>query len=128
MYELDPNMDLSFLVGLTLTQVGVGEFQIQLHFHENVTISIEESVECTMTTSASRWGYDDHWTSSPEGDDMKAVTSLLSLLGKTTTAFRRVGRSGLALSFEGGPSLEIFGENSDYESFQINHPGGMIVV
>jgi hypothetical protein len=128
MYELDRGIDLSFLVGLTLTQVGVGEFQIQLCFHENVTISIEESVECTTATSVSRWGYNDRWTSSPEGDDMKAVTSLLSLLGKTTTAFRRVGKSGLALSFEGNSSLEVFGENTNYESFQINHPGGMIVV
>jgi hypothetical protein len=128
MYELDRGTDLGFLVGLTLIQVGVGEFQISLQFHENVTISIEEAVECKTAASVSRWGYNENWTGSPEGKDIRAVISLLSLLGKMTTAFRRVGKSGLALIFEGGSSIEVFGESTNYESYQINYPGGMIVV
>ena len=128
MYELDTKLDLSFLIGLTLTQVCVGEFQLQLRFHQDVNISIEESIACITPMSTSQWGCEDHWTHSSDGREMRAVVSLLAFLGKTTTAFRRVGKSGIALDFEDGFKLEIFGENTHYESYQIGHRGGLIIV
>jgi hypothetical protein len=128
MYELDANLDLSFLIGLTLTQVCVGEFQLQLHFHQDVNVSIEESIACITPSSRSRWGCEDSWTHASEGSDMKAVVALLAYLGKTTIALQRMGKSGIVLTFENGSALEIFGDNTHYESYQISHRGGMIVV
>jgi hypothetical protein len=128
MYELDANLNLDFLVGLTLIQVCVGESQLQLHFHPNVNVSIEESVACSTPTSKSQWGFEDHWTRFPEGKDMRGIADLLGFLGKTTIAFHRVGKSGLSLSFGGGFALEISGNHQSFECYQIGHTGGLIVV
>jgi hypothetical protein len=128
MYELDANLNLDFLVGLTLIQVCVGEYQLQLRFHPDVNVSIEESVSFNTPSSKSSWGIEDHWTRFPEGGDMKGIVDLLGFLGKTTTAFHRVGKSGLSLAFDDGFRLELYGENERYESYQIGHSGGLIIV
>ena len=41
MYGLNPEINLSFLVGRELLQVCIGIHQVQLHFDKDVSISIE---------------------------------------------------------------------------------------
>jgi hypothetical protein len=128
MYELDTNISLDFLVGLTLIQVCVGETQLQLKFHPDVNVSSDESISCITPTSKSRWGLEDHWSLLPESGDLKCIVDLLGFLGKTTTAFHRVGKSGLSLVFGDGFCIDLYGESRHYESYQIGHSEGLIVV
>jgi hypothetical protein len=41
MYGLEKEIDLSFLTSRELIQVAIGSFQVQFHFDEDVTVSVE---------------------------------------------------------------------------------------
>ena len=51
MYGLSGSVDLTFLIGRTITQVAVGMHQVQLHFDDYVSVS----TECSFTLGASSY-------------------------------------------------------------------------
>lgn len=118
MYNLPTELDLSFLVGLLLTQICVGQYQVILNFHEDVSISIEHSFTVVSEQKREIW--------LPQ--DVSSAASALKLLGMTTTSIERLPENGICLGFDGSFHMEISGDSDRYEAYQIIHPGQQIII
>jgi len=123
MYKNPLNEDWSFFLGRKLTQLCIGEYDIQLHFQENVTISIqgEDPAEAFRHKAALSS------TSAVRGMPGGAVT-LVSLLGASVQKVVAESNLVLALYFSNNEDLRIFDSSDSCESFTINGPKGLIVV
>ncbi len=118
MYELDPNLDLSFLIDSTLIQVAVGRWQIILHFDKALSITVEHSL-CVVS---------DNYVQSWIPGEPEAAVCILPLLGKATSYFERLGKSGLRLGFGESVHLDISGDRQAFEAYTISSPVGTVFV
>jgi hypothetical protein len=108
MMGLSKDMDLSFLGGRELIQVGFGLHQTILRFDADTSISIECDYEV--------------------GDQHNDQLGLISLLGNTVAKVSNPGDGSLIIEFMSGPTLVIRDSNRDFESYQVESPGKYIVV
>lgn len=119
MYGVPANLDLAFLHGSQLTQLCLGSFQIQLHFSPIGSISIEGSWELTDATGQLLDRASSDETSHPP-------QQLHHLLGHRVTGSQVAAPHWFSLEFDGGETLRIFDDSTEFESFSIQ-PGDIFV-
>jgi hypothetical protein len=117
-YGLRPDLDLSFWSGVTLNQVCIGQIDFRLNFSlPSVSLSAQTSYRVTTRTNSSTY------ESAQTG-----ASHLVELLGMTVTrAFDR-GQGTLRIEFGESASIEVFDEDPNYECYQVEHDGQLIVV
>ena len=118
MHGVPANLDLSIFRRAVLTQVGIGEFQIQFHLHPAGLISVEGNWE--LLDSA---GTIIDRAKPNEGRD---VFRLHVPLGKTVERSSVDAPRSFSLGFESGYMLTVFDDSREYESFSIQ-PGDIFV-
>jgi hypothetical protein len=117
MYGLPKDIDLGPLVGVTLQQVCVGQYDTILNFSDDVSIGSASTFVCTSPGSKSQT-----FTSPPS-----AAPSLVRLLGLSVVRARRDPPGTLVLEFEHGERLELPDAQENYESYTL-HIGGKLYV
>ena len=120
MYGLKKEIDLSFLVGRELIQVGIGLYQIQFHFDEDLTVSVE--AEFRYFDGQDEW----NWQQEPSSPQIAAPT--VAMLGASITNLDSNENGTLALTFSNGHRLTILDPFKEYESYAITRPGQTIIV
>jgi len=118
MYGVPADLDLSIFQRAILTQVSIGEFQIQFHFHPTASISVEGNWEL-MDAAGNR-------IDSAKPNEERDVFRLHVLLGKTVEHHSVAPPRAFSLGFESGYVLTIFDDSREYESFSIQ-PGDKFV-
>ena len=118
MYGVSTNLNLSFLIGRPLTMVGLGEFQVQFHFHPEGCVSVEGDWELLGPDSVSI----DRSMKNAE----RAAYRLHRLLGQEVAAFDVDPPRSFSLKFSNGLVLRVFDNSKQYESFSIQ-PGDIYV-
>lgn len=120
MYGLKPDVDLSFFLGKELIQVAVGPYDVQFHFHESVSLSVQNRIEHISEGVETEW----------DGDENKplAAASLLGLIGSSVTSVQGDSDGTLTLRFSNGDLLRVFDDNEHYESYQINPSDGRNII
>jgi hypothetical protein len=119
MYGVPSNLDLRRFCGATLTQLGIGEFQLQFHFTQpEFSISVEG----------------DWQVNNPEGEIVdrslpnaeRESFRVHRLLGRTVVESSVNAPKSFALRFDNGWSLVVFDNSQEYQSFSIQ-PGDIFV-
>jgi hypothetical protein len=105
---IDPAFTESSLDGAMLTQVAVGEHQIQLRWHNGVTILCESDIVVTEKDGTI------HKISS--GDE---ASPLLPFIGRDAVAMQLKDRQFLHVDLDDGSSIRVLVEDSGHESFQV---------
>jgi hypothetical protein len=118
MYGVPANLDFSQYLNTTCIQIALGEFQIQLHFHPDATISIEGRWEL-------RDGHRQIIDQSVDNEAREAYR-LHSLLGQSVVDSTLSAPASFSLTFANGHVLEIFDDSQKYESCQLS-PSGVII-
>ncbi|MBO9540450.1 hypothetical protein J7643_07655 [bacterium] len=120
MYGLNDSIDLDFLLHKELSQVCIGQFNLQLRFNENVCVSIESGF---------------NYLPSPEviyelsAEEYISSSMVSVLLGHAISKVEKSGKGNLELTFSNGAKLQIFDDNEYYECYTISgSPDGIIVV
>jgi hypothetical protein len=118
MYGVPANLDLKFLHGAELTLVGLGLYQIYLHFHPEGLITIEGDWELRDNTDSlidrDSWG------------PGREPYQLHKLLGRCVKATEVAAPKCFALFFDNEYMLRVFDNSPAYESFSIQ-PGNIFV-
>lgn len=113
MYGLNASVKTDFLVGRKLTQVRIGEFQVQLCFDEDVIIAAEGAV------SIDGQRYE---------DPRRMSAPLASLLGGVTIRADNPGTGDLVVKMVGGRDVIVHDSKPAYESYTVTWKGGTLVV
>ena len=118
MYGVPKTTDFSFLLGKTVEQVCLGQYQTQIHLDDaNVSIECRHALFLAENSREVIWRRDEFPS---EG--------ISKLLGQTLSRVT-VGDSGaLELTFSQGDCLSLFDDSEQYESFQITCGDIWIVV
>ena len=120
MYGLKKEINLSFFVGCELSQIAIGLFQVQFHFDDSVSLSVE--AEFRYFDGQQEW----NWIQEPSSPDVAART--VALLGARVTHFHSELNGTLSLTFSNGHRLTVLDSSKEYESYGINHHGEIIIV
>ena len=126
MYGVPLDEDWSFLLGKELGQLCIGPFDVQLHFSENVCISMQGD----DTTE----NYFSHKTALPSSSAVKGMPGKAVSLVSLPWSDRANGNCGeqhyvCAFSLSNLEELRLYDSNDSLESFTINGgPNGVIVV
>ena len=115
---LPEDLDLSFFVGRSLIQLGMGEHQIQFVLHPDVRLSVESTMRLTSLSGE---------TSSVE-DYRQTAGVLLPLISHDVQGASRTPSGALRLEWSNGAVLEVDDDSEQYESYTINHGDRLIVV
>jgi len=115
MYGFKEDLDVSFLVGLELGQVAIGEYQVQFGFDQDTPISVELFFRYTSAEGSVEW------TQQPQSS--KAAAATLNLLGASVVAATIVDPKTLELEFSNGDRLQLLDVSERYESLSITRPG-----
>lgn len=113
MHEVSVNLDLSKFKGAILIQLGISEYQIQFHFHPNLTIAVEgkwelrDSVGILMDNGAR------------DSITERKVLHLHMIVGKSVESYLVSAPDSFSLQFNSGHVLTIFDDSKQYESFSI---------
>ena len=118
MYGVPADLDLSHFIGATLTQIGLGEFQLQFHFDPEGIISAEGHWELT----------------SPDGTIVDSALEnahrdayrIHRILGQTAVATSIDSPRSFALRFNNDFVLTFFDDSEQYETISIL-PGGIYI-
>ena len=117
MYGVPADLDLAPFVGSSLLQIGLGQFQIQLHFAG------------TGGTSIGSISIEAHWELYRRDGTLldRAVEHferecyrIHVLLGLDVSAFSLASPQSFTLSFASGHRLTVFDDSPQYESFAIH--------
>jgi hypothetical protein len=118
MFGLPKDFNTAPLVERTLESICFNENQINFHFNEKLTISVESSVR-----------YQKGPTRAPETIEVPALQSdLMHLLGHTTTKVFGDGEWTLTFEFEDGQILQCLDDSPQYESYHIYESGDRTIV
>jgi hypothetical protein len=117
LWPLKQDVDLSFIMGRELNQVAIGLYQVQFHFDDTVTVSVEDSFTYERLDRKDSW----------KAGQLNVAGLTAELVGSVVKDVRANG-SELELTFANGHRLLIWAEPSPYESYQISYRGGLIVV
>ncbi|HEX2378080.1 MAG TPA: DUF6188 family protein [Gaiellales bacterium] len=118
MYGLPEDLDLSFFVGTTLIQLGVGEHQIAFVLHPDVRLAVESTMRL-FHPDAPTVTIDDYRSSGGV---------LLPLISHDVRAASRTASGSLRLEWSTGAALEVDDDSETCESYTINHRNRLIVV
>ena len=80
MYGLPKEVDLSFFTDKELMQVAVGLYDVQLHFDESVSLSVQHRIEHSSKEGSVIW--------EQEETPPTSASSLLALIGLRVTSAR----------------------------------------
>jgi hypothetical protein len=126
MYGVPADLDLAMFVGAKLTQLGVGEFQLQFNF---------------MAPVESRWGpgpsigVEGKWELRDGAGELvdrsmsnaeREVYRVHVILGHDVVATNLDAPHSFSLRFDDGHELTVFDDSKQYESFSIQ-PGDIFV-
>jgi hypothetical protein len=114
MYGLKKEIDLNFLSGRELIQVGIGLHQVQFHFDEDVSVSV--GAEFRYFDGESEW----IWLEEPSSVQIASRTA--ALLGAGITSYASSDDGTLSLMFSNGHRLTIVDSSKEYESYDITRP------
>jgi hypothetical protein len=114
MYGVLESLDLSEFAARRLTQIAVGEFQVQFLFHPEGSISVEGAWELRDEDGA----LVDH--SLP--NEQRSEYRLHRLLGQQVVRWEIDPPMSFSLTFANGLVLRVFDDSEQYESFAIQ-PG-----
>lgn len=122
MYGVPANLDLSLLEGAELTQVCLGRFDVQFHFHPVGEITV-----------TGRWELFDMAGSLIDQDKSEGPRppfQLHRLLGQQIVGITIAAPEYLEFAFSNGDRLRLIDNSKQYESFTIDlhTQSGMIVV
>jgi hypothetical protein len=118
MYGLPTDFDPSFLKGIDLFQVCVGEHQVQMHFDKEVLLSIESSFRIQLADGEAQLY-----------EDCRSSAGALAALVSDKTADAAAQPNGtLRLTFASGRWIEIYDDSQQYESYQIHRGQTLYVV
>jgi hypothetical protein len=120
MHGLKKDIDLSFLNGRELIQLGIGLYQTIFKFDEDVAISVEGEFRY--------FDGQDEWIWRPEPGSSLLAARTAVLLGATIESFESDANGTLALTFSNRRRLTIMDSSKEYESYDITRPGQTIVV
>jgi hypothetical protein len=119
MYGVPADLDLSKFLGAELTQLCFGQFIQIFHFDSKASIS----VECSWELRDSQEELIDRVE---RGTPCENGLHAHLLLGKKVVECRLDTPASISLRFESGPTLIIFDDSYQYDSFSIQ-PGNIIV-
>jgi hypothetical protein len=94
--------------------------QVQFHFNENVSVSIEAEFHY--------FDVQDEWIWRQEPVSPQVAGRTVGMLGATNTSFESNENGTLILMFSNGTRLTILDSSKEYESYDITRPGQTIVV
>jgi hypothetical protein len=115
---LSPDIDLSFLLGAQLEQVGIGQNEVILRLHPQVMMMIASNIRIGRQES-----------SLVEFEDAPgAGRALTECLGSTIEEARAIGEGTLFIRWSSGHTLEVMDTWQHYESYTIEQGNTMIVV
>jgi hypothetical protein len=117
-YGVPENLNLTRFEDLTLTMIGLGEFQVQFHFHPEGIISVEG--EWSLVDGSG--DVIDRAVPNPERGEFR----LHRILGQAVTAWQVDPPRSFSLVFGNGHRLRVFDSSTEYESFSIQ-PGDIFV-
>ena len=118
MYGVPADLDLHGLHGATLTQLAIGEFQVQFRFTPETEIAVE-----------GRWELRDrlgHMIDHAQTNAGREAYRIHQLLGRHVVGSYVKSPVSFVLEFDSGHRLEVFDSSKEFESFSIQ-PGGVIV-
>jgi hypothetical protein len=127
LYGIPAETDLSFLRDKTLTQVGFGPWDLQLHFHEEIThITVTSTIGYALADGA----YAERSISPQEGvvPVHEDPCPLLRLLMKKVTDVSWTREGTLTLEFEGAARVQIYDNLGPYECYTITHNDDFFVM
>lgn len=101
--------DIQFLVGKHLLQVAVGQHQVQLHFDDNVSISIECALCCAGVTTS---------------DATHQGKLLIDLLGLVIVSGRIDDDDRLTITFGNGTEVTLIPDDPRFEAYSLWSPTG----
>jgi hypothetical protein len=119
MYGLPEDLDLSFFIGTTLIQLGMGEHQIAFVLHPDVRLSVGSRMRLT-NPEAEMFTIDE--------DYRETAGVLLHLISHDVQTANRTPSGALRLEWSNGAALEVDDDSDQYESYTINHGDRLIVV
>lgn len=119
MYDLPKGTTFEFLRDREVELLCFGAYALTLHFEGDIQLQIEASF--TYVTAA-------QYTAPEPSRFPLSESQLMRLLLQRVTrvAVRRNGT--LTLGFGNGDTLKIDGNVGPYESYNVNHPDGLLVV
>ena len=118
MHGLPPDVDLSFFAGCQLLQVCVGENEVILNLHADISIMIASTVRVVHPGGETD-------TADRSTDIGPAV---LILLGKEICEASGSPDGTLRLVWSDGSALEILDSWKEFESYTVRHGDTLIVV
>jgi len=119
-YGFKQNVDVSFLVGLVLEQVAIGQYQVQIGFDQDTRISVELSFKYSSAEGTFEWRQ--------QPQSSKAAAAALNLLGASVIAATIADPKTLELEFSNGDRLQLLDVSEQYESLSITRPGWNLYV
>lgn len=117
MYDLPKGFSFEFLIERELELLCFGPYAVTLHFAGGIQLQIEGTF--THNTDDQRAGAV-HFPLSE--------TRLVRLLMQPVTQVEAKRTGALTLRFGNGDTLVIDGNVGPYESYNVNHPDGLLVV
>src|SRR5216684_9128775 len=119
MYDLPKGTTFEFLRDRELELLCFGPYTVTLHFEGGVQIQIEGSLTHFMT---------EHRATPTASHFPLSESQLMRLLLQRVTQVGVKRNGTLTLGFGNGDTLVIDGNVGPYESYNVNHPDGLLVV
>lgn len=119
MYGLPEDLDLSFFVGTTLIQLGMGEHQIAFVLHPDVRLSVGSRMRLTDPEGE---------TVTIDEDYRETAGVLLPLISHEVERASRTPSGALRMEWSHGAALEVDDDSDQFESYTITHGDRVIVV
>jgi hypothetical protein len=116
-YGLAEDTDLGFLIGAELLQVSVGSNEVIFRFDKEISITVE--AEFLISSGGIETRFD---------DAPGAASAAAGLLRETVVGSRVLSGGTLSLQLSGDKGLTMFDSSTMYESYQIHHGQGSIIV
>ena len=118
MYGVPEDIDLSDFVGSVLSQICFDQYQIQLHFYPDGSISVEGKWELRDK--------DAQLVDESMAHDSREVFRIHRCLGLAVAEYTVSAPESLALIFDNGDELRLFDSSKESECFSID-PGEIVV-
>jgi|SRR6478752_4910829 len=120
MHGLDPATDLGPLIGATLTFVGIGQHQVQLHFSGEPDCAVSAEGEYSVRPVQEPLV---RFAEPPEG-----ASALVALLGSHVERAEVLDAGTMRLTLNAGVVVEVYDSKAGYESYQVTLGDRLIVV
>jgi hypothetical protein len=117
-FGLPPDVDFSFLAGATCLQVCIGQQEVILRLHSDISVLIGSTVRVTAPGGVTR----------TIDAAVETGVALLSLLAADVSEATGARDGTLTISWTNGWKLQILDSSAEYESYTVSHGDQIIVV